>query len=781
MLSTASDENDLKLGNILNTCKLKNPIVVFASLIVVSLLIANCDRRPVPESPNVLLITFDTVRADHFKCYGKENAHTPTVDTLAEQGVLFENCSSPVPITLPAHTSMMTGLYPPKSGVRTNGSYYVDEEVITLAELLYDSGYQTAAFVSARVLESQYGLDQGFQIYSDQMTVTTEADKVVIPQKIAEEISTEASGWLNNRTDPDRPYFLWAHYYDPHMSYNPPAKWMDVFPNDPYSGEIAYTDNELSRLLEAVDVNSTLVVFAGDHGESLGEHGEITHAYFAYEATQHVPMIIRYPDGKDRGKRISEQVSLVDIFPTVLDYVEIETPAGTEGISLNGDNSGDRNRSVYVESITPLSFDWSPLAGFKTLDWKYIAAPTEELYYLPEDPYELKNMLDENPEQAQRFRKELRKMRPLEALKETEETRKSLDAEDREMLAALGYVGSTKINVPDDFSQLPDPKEKIDEFNLYQYARREFFAETYDTAQEKVQRLIESEPNLALAHYLSGQIYMKSKQIPEAIQALEKALELEQDNPSVWFTLAKAYNRNKDFEQAIRFCQDGIVIFPEEAGLYDQICIASRMKGDLEQAIENGKKAVELAPEKVEYLNNLGTAYMATDELDKARRALEKAVALDDDFAEGRYNLGVVHLRANRYGEAEEEFRKTLAIDESDVKTWVQLNKTLLYQNKSDEALETSEKILLMEPQQAEVHYFMSVAYRQKQQLDKAEEELRLFLKFNPKSQVAFVDLIDVLLSQTPSRKEQAQKLVAEMRAKGITVPESVREKLASD
>jgi arylsulfatase A-like enzyme len=302
--------------------------------LLTAVLFAVCAR---PPQFNVLLVTLDTTRADRLGCYGYTDAHTPALDSLAAQGVLFERAFTPAPVTLPAHASLLTGLVPPVHGVRDNGIYRLRDEAVTLAELLGDAGMVTAATVAAYVLASRFGLAQGFSHYDERLKGQLGKPAAFYVERPAEEVTDAALGWLEKRND-KKNFFLWVHYFDPHSPYVPPARFDSLCPGRPYDGEIAYMDSQLGRLLGALrsdgQYENTLVVVVGDHGEALGEHGEPTHGIFLYNSTVRVPLIVKFPAGEHAGGRVDANVSLVDIFPTVLERAGLSVPSGIQGRSL---------------------------------------------------------------------------------------------------------------------------------------------------------------------------------------------------------------------------------------------------------------------------------------------------------------------------------------------------------------------------------------------------------------------------------------------------------------
>jgi arylsulfatase A-like enzyme/Tfp pilus assembly protein PilF len=418
-----------------------------------------CGRPP----ERVVLISIDTLRADHVGAYGATRAHTPTLDGLAARGVRFAHAFSPAPLTLPSHASLLTGLDPPQHGVRNNGGFRLPEEVATLAEVLRAGGFATAAFVGAFVLDRQFGLARGFDVYDDRMAPRRAAGATGFAERRADAVVDAALAWLAGA--PER-FFLFVHLYDPHANYDPPPGFRASFPNRPYAGEIAFADAQLGRLLAALRERwpdeRTLVVATSDHGESLGEHGEATHAYTLYDATQRVPLLLAGP-GLPAGAVVTPLVRLVDVAPTVLALTGQAALPETAGRDLRALVSGRERepRTAYLETLAPqLDFGWSPLLAVRTHRHKYVSAPRPELYDVQTDPGELRDVAAAEPELAG----ELAAL--LEARAVGAGTRAQFVAprpEDRRRLRSLGYVVSGEEVPAAELGRVggPDPKDEL--------------------------------------------------------------------------------------------------------------------------------------------------------------------------------------------------------------------------------------------------------------------------------------------------------------------------------
>jgi arylsulfatase A-like enzyme len=362
---------------------------------------------PAAESDRVeriVLVSIDTLRADHVGCYGDEAAETPALDALAAEGARFETAISPAPLTLPSHTTLLTGRDPPQHGIRHNGVFRLPADVVPLAEHVRASGFATAGFVSAFVLDGRFGLERGFDHYDDQIgLISSAASGAAAAERHADRTVDAAIAWLDDA--PDR-FFLFVHLYDPHAPYNPPAPYAARFAGRPYAGEIAFADAQVGRLRAALATHwpqGTLWWLTSDHGESLGEHGEPTHSYAVYDATQRIPMLVAGP-GVPRGGVVTGVAALSDVAPTLLELAGLPPLPGTPGTSLAAALrvSGESPRAAaWVETLaTQLDLGWSPLLGVRTARHKYVRAPEPELYDMAADPRELTNRATALPELA---------------------------------------------------------------------------------------------------------------------------------------------------------------------------------------------------------------------------------------------------------------------------------------------------------------------------------------------------------------------------------------------
>jgi choline-sulfatase len=412
---------------------------------------------------NVLLVTLDTTRADRLGCYGARGAETAALDRIAAEGIRFTQAAAAAPETLPSHVTLLTGLYPPGHGVRMNSEFRLGAGPRTLAELFRAKRYETAAFVSAFVLDARYGLGRGFDLYDDRVSAPPAgAFPSGTVERPAAAVTDAALDWLSRRRG-TKPFFAWVHYFDAHAPYLPPEPWAARFSGRLYEGEIAYVDSQLARLIGALRerrlLEETLVVVTADHGESLGEHAEKTHGLFLYDATMRVPLLVRLPGAPARGAVDGRQVSLVDMLPTLAALCGLDDRAPRDGVSLLGPVPKDR--TVYLESLTPfLDFGWAPLSAVRSVDAKYIRAPRPEMYDLAADPSETRD-LARAPGSATRRMAALAgdlaaRLASGPPLPGPGGGPSRVSAEELRALQSLGYLAGAGPGPPAD---LPDPKD----------------------------------------------------------------------------------------------------------------------------------------------------------------------------------------------------------------------------------------------------------------------------------------------------------------------------------
>jgi arylsulfatase A-like enzyme/Flp pilus assembly protein TadD len=565
---------------------------------------------------NVVVITLDTTRWDRLGAYGDRAAETPNLDRLAAEGVLFEQAITSVPLTLPAHSTLFTSLLPPRHGVRDNGGYVLDPKHTTLATVLKQGGWNTGAFLGAFVLDSKFGLDQGFDTYHDKFDVSKyKSVSLGDVARIGGDVVDNALPWLDAHAD--RRFFAWLHFYDAHTPYDPPEPFRSRFRQQPYAGEIAYVDSQVGRVLQWLDTRGlaerTIVIAIGDHGESLNEHREGTHGLFIYDATTRIPFIVRAPFDRMRGRRVASTVRSEDVMPTVLDLIGQRGPGGMQGRSLvpllTGD-AVDLELDAYTESLYAFNhYGWSELKALRSGRFKYIATTRPELYDLERDPGELTNIYAERRQLADRMAVELERLAVEEERPETGPS--TVDPETRERLAALGYIGSFN-NAPRKPGELlADPKDKIEIFNLMTSAQEGSGRDGGESTIDRLRRVVSMDPNILDAWVMLGNEYFRQHDHASALEQYKRALQIRPDYDLATVNLAAAY----------------------------------RALGDYEAALLGYERYLERDPKNAWVRYQMGEMFVDLNQLDKAEGAFRQSLIDDTRVAAARNALGVVALK----------------------------------------------------------------------------------------------------------------------------------------
>ena len=636
-------------------------------------------------SLNVLLITMDTTRANRLGCYGYQRAKTPNLDRLAAKGVEFLNVYCQVPLTTPSHCSILTGTYPLYHQVRNNGAYVLSAELTTLAEVLDDKGFATAAFVSSFTVDSRFGLDQGFEIYDDKFA-EAQAFKAPNSERKAEKTFEAFSRWLDRNQA--RPFFCWVHYYDPHLPYDPPAPYNVEFAGSPYDGEIAYMDQAIGKTIEALRekglVARTLVILAGDHGEAFGEKVEAGHGVFIYDGTMKVPLIFYAENHLPAGLIIKSRVRLIDLMPSVLDMLNIQVNKDVQGTSLLPYISGKKKEdlSSYIETCFPReNYGWSELVGLVDGDWKYIRAPREELYNLKADPEEIRNTVGAENRVANE-----KKARLEDAIARyssgIKPGKKELTAEEKEKLRSLGYL-SQSAGAPQ--GPLPDPKDMVEELRMNQQAETHEFEGNYAEAARVYERILSLRPENPTNYVNLALTRAKMNEFDEALRVLEQGVARIPDSEVLLSRLAHTYMVMGRLEKAMDVWQAVLVANPryfdallasgwildftgklEEAGVYfnraQEVEPENRFlrkysaenlakRGMIKEAINVYELLKEDYPDDYEIFQNLGIAYGYAGDLSRSIENLKKAVALHPTPV-AYSNLAVASRKAGAIQEA---------------------------------------------------------------------------------------------------------------------------------
>jgi len=525
-------------------------------------------ERPVTR---VVVVSFDTTRADRLGCYGYEDAETPNLDALAHEATLFERAVSPVPTTLPSHSTMFTGVYPQDHGVRYNLIFRLGPEAVTLAETLRDAGFATAGFPSSYVLAERFGLNQGFDVYPEPPGGPgAQNDPDAHNGLRAGEIVDRALAWFDDNAESEK-QFAWLQFYDPHAPYDPPFPYSSKYRDRPYDGELAYADAQFGRLMERLRSDPawarTMVIVVGDHGEGLHEHGERFHANLVYESTQHVPLIIRTPTG--RARTVPEPVSLVDITPTVLDYVGLDSTTDFRGISLRAGVEGGSllQRDIYFESLAgSLNYGWGELRGVRYGDWKLIDSDEPELFDLASDPGELNNLADLEARQVEDLRAILTALKePLSGDSAAQPSYEPVtDPETEAFLASLGYVAGGSGGSTEGAAQ---PRDQIDLEAELLTAQISVAESDWVVVEEVSRYVLGRDPrNKWALNNLAG-VLMRTDRGAEAQDYALEMIRLYPDNEQGYRTAARAYKSQKNARKAFEVLERGLEKLPDSEGV----------------------------------------------------------------------------------------------------------------------------------------------------------------------------------------------------------------------
>jgi arylsulfatase A-like enzyme/uncharacterized protein HemY len=594
---------------------------------------------------NVILITLDTCRADRLGCYGFSEIETPTIDGFAERGIRFEDCISQTPLTLPSHTSIFTGTVPFFHGVRDNGGFIVPPELKTMAEVFKDGGYATAAFVAAYVLDSKWGLNQGFDYYFDRFDLS-KFEKISLDsvQRPANEVIDEALKWLE--ANKRKKFFTWVHLYDPHTPYQPPEPFKSRYAKNPYAGEIAFADSQLARLwgwLESAGLaQNSILVFAADHGESLGEHRESTHGFFVYQEAIHVPLIFVTPFPKLRRVTSTAVVSLIDVMPTVLEMTGLPRPPEVQGQSLVPLFFHPRREAsgyAYSETYYPrYHFGWSELRSLQDGRHKLIIAPDRELYDLAADPDEARNIAPvDNRTLASLEAAAARYIEKFSRNSHQIDVRK-IDEETREKLAALGYIGSFTDSTKLEGKKLANPRDKIGVFNELSRARELGMGGRPDEAIAIIRKIIAADPEIGDAYFSLGNIYFKQRNFKEAIPCFEQALERKPDDTFCVINIANSYLNLGRPEEGVSFVIDYMRKGFVDSQLFYLLGQLSYVQKKYDEALKYYDECASRNPESAASHNAMAAIYLIKDDLAQAERHLDAATAINPRLTNLNYN-----------------------------------------------------------------------------------------------------------------------------------------------
>ncbi len=600
-------------------------VAVFALLASLACNRVETAPRPTPSGPNILLVTIDTLRADHVGAQRAGAAETPTLDALTTQGVRFSQAVATVPLTLPSHTSILTGLYPPHHGVRHNAIFEVRDETETVAERFQAAGYATGAVIGAAVLDAKFGIAQGFDFYDDEIDERRAASSGFF-ERPASEVTDKALTWL---AQTDRPFFLWVHYYDVHAAYDPPEPHRSRMGKDLYAGEVAYVDAQVGRLLDGLRASGrldrTVVSVTADHGEGLGEHGEASHSYLVYESVLHVPWILKGP-GVPAGQSIDEVVSNAAVASTLLELAGLPSLAKADvasAVPMWAAAPKPGSGWAYAESLAgQLEFGWAPLYAIRTGREKFIEAPRAEYYDLAADPGERANLLDGKQAPQERVaaaRDQIARARTGERQLDTV----AVDAQTRAQVEALGYLVPTPGAAAQGSGE--DPKDVHRSAAIAYEALGAYFAGDAVGAERLAKETLERMPNSVRAHEILARLYLQYSRPADALPHAKAAARLQPQFADYQATVGIAELALGNYPAAVQAFEAAAQIDGGSAGRHLGLMWRAKVGGSIEDAAEHADAALALDGERVATWDTIGEIWESVGEYERALDVYERA------------------------------------------------------------------------------------------------------------------------------------------------------------
>jgi arylsulfatase A-like enzyme/cytochrome c-type biogenesis protein CcmH/NrfG len=610
---------------------------------------------------NLLLVTLDTLRADRVGCYGRPNADTPALDALAGRGLRFAEAQSAVPLTLPSHATILSGLLPPRHGLRDNGLGVLPADVPTLATRLSAAGYRTGAFVGAFVLDHRFGLDRGFARYDDEIQRSPDE---LEGERPGAEVVDRALSWLRDApaggAGERQPFFAWVHLYDAHAPYEPPEPFRSRHRDDRYAGEVAAVDAQVGRLVAALERQGvaarTVVAVVADHGEALGEHGELTHGLLLYQGTLRVPLVVVVP-GVLAPRVVREPVGLADLAPTLAALLGQPLAAPLDGRDLSatfGAGGEPQAADLYSETRYPATFGWSPIFALRRRELKYVEAPRAELYDLARDPAEAHDLRAERRREAVALRealasmgREVRRAAPAPA-----------DEESRSRLRALGYA------VPGGAGRAGqrDPKDAVRLFRAFEEAHWAQDEGRLAAAEAILRPLVAEDPGNAVFRSTLGRVLRDEGKVAQALPFYREAVALAPADPQAWYELATALQGGGRQEEARAALEEALRRDPGRPQAHNALAIALAAEGRLGDARAHLQTALAVDPRDAQVWNNLGNVLRDLGEGDAAAAAYEKAIALDPRYPDPLNGRGALEVARQRPAAAIPWFDRALAL-----------------------------------------------------------------------------------------------------------------------
>ena len=641
-------------------------------------------RRKDPAVPpgraNIVLITVDTLRADRVR-----PRLTPSIDALAEAGIRFTNARTTVPLTLPAHVTIMTGTLPAVHGVRDNGVVYKPGPP-TIARVLHDAGYRTAAFVGAYVLNHVFGLADGFDLYDDRVHRNPALGAQLEAERRGGDVANSALEWL--ATAP-QPFFLWVHLYDPHAPYDAPAEFKAQGGGNAYDGEVAYADAQVGRLVQALRgrglLDKTVVAVAGDHGEGLGDHGELSHGMLAYDSTLRVPLIVAGPRPEE-PRTAHDKVSLANLAGSLVSAAGVLPPAGMGRLQPT-------NREVYAETEYPRAAGWHALRALVDDRWKLILSSEAELFDLTSDPGETRNIASEKASLVAGMAKRIRELSAANAA----QPQAGVSPEAAERLRALGYV-SGSARPADDERDAPNPARTIDAWARFESALSDVTAGRAGDALPVLRELAGRFPTSRVFRSTYARALKDTGNARAAVSAYKAVLLHWPADPTLYHDLAVAARAAGDPKEAMRAEQAALALDPDSPSALNGLGLLQAESGNAADAATSFERAAALDPSDASFWANLGNARRALGDLDRAEAAYRRAMDTDPAYADAANGLGVVMVQRKRPAEAIPFFVR--ALEHEPALHEARLNLGIAYQESGnrEKAIEMYRRVLADAP-----------------------------------------------------------------------------------
>lgn len=761
-----------------------------------------CGGRKI-EPFNLLVITLDTTRADGIGIYGNRDASTPNIDRLAENGIMFRNCYTAVPLTLPSHCSLFTGRYPMAHGVRNNGIYYLPQAETTLAEVLKANGFHTFAFIASFTLLSKFGLDQGFESYDEtfrqEQTIINYHDEIP-----ADEITKKFTAWLEKNHE--KKFFTWLHFFDAHAPYQLHSEVDGKFSQSErlrYEGELSYVDMHVGKIIQLLDAKKilerTIIVIAGDHGEAFGEHKEFGHGIFCYEESLKVPLILYNPVLFPQGRKIDSRVNLVDVMPSILQFLAIKCPESVQGKSFQNLAAGEkekRQRNVYFESRFGMETNnWAPITGMVVDDLKYTSLIEPELYDLGQDPAERTNLFKEKNMLARKLDKQLRQF-IIDHSSAGKTGRRELTQDDFASLKSLGYISAASAKA----KEMIDPKKGFDLYAQVESLKKKAQDGKYLEAQAELQQIISNNPGVQLPNFYELEFTIKkgTGRIAEACATLQKAITIFPDHEPFKMILALELFSQNELARAKELCREILNKNPRFTAAFILLGDISRKQNKRAEAGEYYRKALKIEPQnmrlkavlaelekgtgddqhglpataetkkdagRIEAMAETALASIADNRLEQARGILEKILQLDPDNVDALVNIGTVDYRSGEFMPALKHYQRVIVLNPLHALAFSNIGMVYfgLFQRDNDRsflkpALQNFNKSIQLDPSLSDAYNGRGAVYLVLNESNKAVLDFKKVIQLRPEFVDAYFNLTYALVNG--GRKKEAADML---------------------